>query len=110
MLEDCAHPSQQYGVGDKNGIQPFVGSFAPGTSQQLKEVYIVHYNGYCFGANFAKMVIIREREAKQDSQDFSDLSDQSDDSEDSCSQSEASQPDLAKIIKVEEEVSVISSD
>jgi len=36
----------------------------------------VHYNGYCFGANFAKMLIIREREAKQESEsaEYSDLS------------------------------------
>lgn len=38
---------------------------------------MVHYNGYVFGANFAKMLIIREREAKEDSEsnDYSDFSD-----------------------------------
>jgi hypothetical protein len=29
-----------------------------------KEVYLVHYNGVVFGANFAKMIIIREREVE----------------------------------------------
>jgi len=29
-----------------------------------KECYLVHYNGFVFGANFAKMIIIRERECK----------------------------------------------
>jgi hypothetical protein len=27
-----------------------------------REVYLVHYNGFVFGANYAKMIIIRERE------------------------------------------------
>lgn len=29
-----------------------------------KECYLVHYNGLVFGANFAKMIIIREREVQ----------------------------------------------
>jgi len=74
----------------------------------------VHYNGYCFGANFAKMLIIREREAKQESEsaEYSDLSeDESSDKSqnDSSSEKEAAQ-NLADIVKVEEEVSVISGD
>lgn len=28
-----------------------------------KDIYIVHYNGFLFGANYSKMIIIREREA-----------------------------------------------
>lgn len=31
-----------------------------------KEIYLVHYNGLVFGANFSKIIIIREREAKKD--------------------------------------------
>jgi hypothetical protein len=27
-----------------------------------RDLYIVHYNGFVFGANYAKMIIIRERE------------------------------------------------
>ena len=34
-----------------------------------KECYLVHYNGLIFGANFAKMIIIREREVQPPSQD-----------------------------------------
>lgn len=29
---------------------------------QGRDVYIVHYNGFIFGANYPKMIIIRERE------------------------------------------------
>jgi len=28
---------------------------------------MVHYNGFVFGANFAKMIIIREREVNKES-------------------------------------------
>ena len=31
-----------------------------------RECYIVHDNGFVFGTNFSKMIIIREREAKKD--------------------------------------------
>jgi len=30
-----------------------------------RDVYIVHYNGFVFGANYPKMIIIREREVEQ---------------------------------------------
>jgi len=33
-----------------------------------KEIYLVHYNGFVFGANFSKIIIIREREAKKDNE------------------------------------------
>ena len=114
MLEDRDLGSQQSaecGIGGK-GIQPFVGTSA--FSHQLKEVYLVHYNGYVFAANFAKMLIIREREAKQDSQ-TSECSDFSSSSNSQPSQEEEKESeeehDLSKIIKTEsEEEPVISSD
>ena len=34
---------------------------------------MVHFNGYVFGTNLAKMIIIREREALKDIQDQSDV-------------------------------------
>jgi len=62
-----------------------------------KECYLVHYNGLVFGANFAKMIIIREREVQQSQQDEED-SDKSEDSavqpidnEDAVSDSQQSQ-------------------
>ena len=39
-----------------------------------KEIYLVHYNGFVFGANFSKIIIIREREANKEVTDESDLS------------------------------------
>lgn len=27
-----------------------------------KDIYVVHYNGFVFGANYPKMIVIRERE------------------------------------------------
>ena len=36
--------------------------FIIGNERAAKECYLVHYNGLVFGANFAKMIIIRERE------------------------------------------------
>ena len=47
-----------------------------------KEIYLVHYNGFVFGANFSKIIIIREREAKKD-----DISDESSDSSSSSQES-----------------------
>ena len=29
-----------------------------------KDIYMVHYNGFVFGANFSKMIVIRKREQK----------------------------------------------
>jgi hypothetical protein len=49
-----------------------------------KDIYIVHYNGFAFGTNLSKMIVIREREAplQRDLEvvlgDSSDISDQSD--------------------------------
>lgn len=73
---------------------------------------MVHYNGYVFGANFAKMLIIREREAKQDSQsiEYSDYSDSKSENSDEPEQDSQHQEDLAQIIKVEDDQAVISSD
>jgi len=36
-------------------------------SQASNDVYLVHYNGFVFGANYAKMIIIREREVEKNS-------------------------------------------
>ena len=33
-----------------------------------KEIYLVHYNGFVFGCNFSKIIIIREREAKKENE------------------------------------------
>jgi hypothetical protein len=39
--------------------------FIISNERATKECYLVHYNGVVFGANFAKMIIIREREVQQ---------------------------------------------
>ena len=43
-----------------------------------KEIYLVHYNGFVFGANFSKIIIIREREANKDNDSPSSSSSDSD--------------------------------
>lgn len=47
----------------------------------IREIYLVHYNGFVFGANFAKMIIIREREAKEEEKESESSSDPSSDDE-----------------------------
>ena len=44
---------------------------------------MVHYNGFVFGANFSKLIIIREREAKKDEDDEESGSSNENDSESS---------------------------
>ena len=54
------HPTLLNGADHKEGQPPPLPS---------KEIYLVHYNGFVFGANFSKIIIIREREAKKDDED-----------------------------------------
>ena len=52
-----------------------------GAAAVSKEIYLVHYNGFVFGANFSKIIIIREREAKKDQESSSSSSDSDSDDE-----------------------------
>jgi hypothetical protein len=52
-----------------------------------KECYLVHYNGLVFGANFAKMIIIREREVQ-----LSQLDEEEDSSKSSSEESSQEEP------------------
>ena len=51
--------------------------------KRTEEISLVHYNGFVFGSNTAKMITIREREANQHSE--------SDESEESQSEAEQCQ-------------------
>jgi hypothetical protein len=49
----------------------------PSMDSGYRKAFLVHYNGFVFGTNHAKMFTIREREIglHQDDQDSSDRSD-----------------------------------
>ena len=44
-----------------------------------KEIYLVHYNGFVFGTNCARMITIREREPDEEEAEESASSDSSSD-------------------------------
>lgn len=72
----------------------------------FRKAFLVHYNGFVFGTNHAKMFTIREREIglHQDNEDDRDSSDGSDSEEQKISsKSKKSKEEDSLSIRIEEE-------